>query len=326
MAKYLYVVGGQQKGRIQEEWKQYQKGVILKIDLETREIKPCLNYQSPPEVTPDSDSSILFKAGTLIDNQLYVCTQTEVLIYSVPDFNLLHYVSLPLFNDVHHVCPAKDGSLLVVNTGLDMVLNVDLSGKILGVWNVLQKNPWERFSKSVDYRKVLTTKPHQSHPNYVFQVGDDVWATRCLQKDAICLTNPSKRIEIGERLIHDGIVVGNSIYFTRVDGTVFIADIKNQKIKAQYDLKSFSLTPKSIGWCRGILVLNDHTIIVGFSRLRPTQYVDEKGKQVRKGEYGAMPTRLACYDLKNKKMLWQLPLESHGLNSIFSIHLHEENE
>ncbi|GGH81497.1 hypothetical protein JOD43_001126 [Pullulanibacillus pueri] len=319
---YLYILGGQQKGEIQEEWRQFQKGKILKVDLENMHVQPCLDYVSPQNVCPEPDPSILFKAGTVEGNRLYTCTQTEVIVYSLPDFKQLHYISLPCFNDLHHVRPSKDGNLLVVSTGLDLVLKINYEGDVLEEWNVLGKDPWVRFSKNIDYRKVPTTKPHEAHPNYVFELNGHVWATRCLQKDVICLTDPSKRIYIGKALIHDGVVVGNFIYFTRVDGTVVIVDARTYRIRAIRDLTKFTNYNKPLGWCRGIQVLNNNKVIIGFSRLRPSNSAGNEGEGRSRAGYGVLPTRVACYDLKKKRLLWQLPLEDYGLNSIFSIHLH----
>ena len=41
---------------------------------------------------------------------------------------------------------------------------------------------WERFDPEVDYRQVPTTKPHETHPNFVFIVEEDVWVTVSIHK------------------------------------------------------------------------------------------------------------------------------------------------
>jgi hypothetical protein len=130
-------------------------------------------------------------------------------------------VSLPCFNDLHHVAPSWDGNLLVVSTGLDLVLKINREGEVLNEWSVTGDDTWQRFSRSVDYRRVETTKPHGSHPNFVFEIGDEVWATRLKQCDAVCLNQPGKRMYIGHQP-HDGVVFGQYVYFTCVDGFVAI--------------------------------------------------------------------------------------------------------
>ena len=139
----------------------------------------------------------------MIGIKLYACTSTEVLVFEVPGFRRIGYVSLPCFNDLHHVTPTRDGNLLVANTGLDMVVKFTPQSKVLAEWNVSDEDLWSRFSRSVDYRKVETTKPHQSHPNFVFELSDDVWVTRFEQRDAVCLTSRGKKVSIGAQRPHE---------------------------------------------------------------------------------------------------------------------------
>lgn len=201
-----------------------------------------------------------------------------------------------------------------------MVLEITPIGKILNEWHVFGENIWRKFSRTIDYRKVATTKPHQSHPNFVFQIGKDIWATRCLQEDAICLTEPKKQIQIGGEKVHDGIVFGDSIYFTQVNGQVVRVDIHTLRVKQVFNLNNYTNTNKNLGWCRGINVLDEHKVIVGFSRIRPSKKFKEDGTIIMEGEYGSLPTRIACYDLKHGKLLWEQQLEEYNLNAIYSIH------
>jgi hypothetical protein len=86
--------------------------------------------------------AILFKSVFLSDDKLFTCTSTEVLVYQLPGFQLLHYISLPCFNDLHHVYPTREGTLLVAVTGLDMVVEVGTAGEVIREWNVLGEDPW----------------------------------------------------------------------------------------------------------------------------------------------------------------------------------------
>src|SRR4029079_9381251 len=96
-------------------------------------------------------------------------------------------VSLPFFNDVHHVRPSGDGNILVANAGLEMVLELDGAGRVLQAWNVLGEDPWRRIDPHVDYRWI-STKPHRAHPNFLFYLDDELWATRFHQGDAVSLS------------------------------------------------------------------------------------------------------------------------------------------
>jgi hypothetical protein len=198
----------------------HDHGLILEVDPDSNTARSAVQYITPPSARPDENPSILFKAATLSGDRLYVCTQTEVLIYDFPKFEQVGYFSLTCFNDVHHVRPTGSGTLLVANTGLDMVLEMGLEGQVIREWDVLGGDSWERFSRDVDYRKIASTKPHQAHPNYVFLIGEEPWVTRFEQRDAISLIDRARRIDIGIERPHDGIVAGDSIYFTTVDVVV----------------------------------------------------------------------------------------------------------
>jgi hypothetical protein len=254
---------------------------------------------------------------------MYVPTQTELLIYDVPSFECQAYVSLPCFNDVHHVCPGPAGTLFVANTGLDMVLEVTHGGEVRREWSVVGEPLWTRFSRDVDYRKVVTTKPHKSHPNHVFFLDGEVWVTRCDQHDALCLTREQDPIPIGDTSIHDGLVRGDRVYFTQVSGHVIVVDGATKRVCRRFDLNAIAGGRTPLGWCRGIEVLDGDLVVVGFSRLRPTKWKENvQWVKHRLGGHGIgpLPTRIAMFDLKEKQLCWEVDLESAGMNVVFSIH------
>jgi hypothetical protein len=317
----LYVVGGQQRElrplTATDGWYEYQKAIVLDLDIRSQSATKVIEYVSPPEATPEEGATILFKSGTLVGDRLFVCTQTEILIYCVPGFQRDGYISLPEFNDVHHVLPTSRGTLLVADTGLDTVLELSMAGDVLQRWNVLGEDPWARFSPEIDYRRVRTTKPHLAHPNYVFSVGDDVWATRFEQRDAICLTTPGRRIDIGIERVHDGVMHEGLVYFTTVDGHIVIADPERCEVVEVIDLKTMHSGEYQLGWCRSVAIDGDR-IWVGFSRIRPTKIRENVGWVMRgfKRDFG---THLACYDLKKRECVSEILVEPFGLSAIFGI-------
>ena len=243
------------------EFRLYEAALILRLDTEAGTCNLELEYKSPPEVCASEEASHVFKAAARVGDKLYTCTSTEAVIFEVPSFKQIGYVSLPCFNDLHHIAPMSDGSLLVASTGLDMVVRFTLGGEVLDQWNVLGGDPWGRFSRDVDYRRIESTKPHQSHPNHVFQLGEEIWVTRFSQRDAICLSNREKRIAIDVQRPHDGLVYGDHIYFTTVDGKIVIADRNRLQVVQVVDLTEIhaALNPSDnlLGWCRGILPLDE---------------------------------------------------------------------
>ena len=325
----LYLLGGRQRKLLlksEQEWNLYESALILHLDTETGKVRTCVEYQSPASARANDNSSVVFKSGTLIGNTLYSCTSTEVLIFKLPQFERVGYVSLPCFNDVHHVTPSADGSLLAASTGLDMVIKFNTAGEVLAEWCVLEEEPWSRFSRTVDYRKVESTKPHLSHPNFVFQLEEELWVTRLRQRDAVCLNKPApnkagKRIDIGVQSPHDGLVSGNRIYFTTVDGRIVTVDRHTLQVSSIVDLKGFSNPNTLLGWCRGLLPVDDRTIWVGFTRVRKTKIAENVlwVRSVFREGMTEAPTHIALYDTARGRSLQEFDLEPHGINIIFSI-------
>jgi hypothetical protein len=321
----IYVLGGRQNRHViknNDEWNLYDGALVLSIDTETGTVAKCFEYQSPREAKANDNSSVLFKSGTLVGERLYVCTSTEVLVLQLPEFKTLHYVSLPCFNDLHHVIPAHDGSLLAAVTGLDMVVRFSLEGEHLEDWNVLgPESPWVRFSRSVDYRKIDSTKPHLSHPNFVSELNREVWATRMRQRDAVCLTDRSKRVDVAVEYPHDGLVRFGKMFFTLVDGRAVVADATTLQVEQIIDLKTIDNANSLLGWCRGILPLTPTRWWVGFSRVRKTRFQENIlwVKNVLKEGMQEEPTHVSLYDLETSRHLQYVDVERHGMNAVFSI-------
>ncbi len=320
----LYVLGARQRNLLlkgEQEWNLYETGLILQINTETKSVSTCVEYKTPPEARANENSSVVFKSGTLVGNILYTCTSTEVLIFELPEFRRIGYISLPCFNDLHHVCPSSDGALLAANTGLEMVVKFTREGELLQVWNVLQEPPWARFSSAVDYRKVETTKPHLSHPNFVFELDGEFWVTRFYQRDAISLNGSGKRIVIPTQSPHDGLVHGERVYFTAVDGKIAIVNSKTLQVERIVDLQGIEGKEFVLGWCRGLLLVDDTRAWVGFTRIRKTRFQENVlwvRNLIRDGAK-EKPTRIALYDLVNERCLEEFDLEAYGMNIVFSM-------
>jgi hypothetical protein len=318
------VLGARQRSSLlksEQEWHLYEAALILEIDPETGAVETKVEYTTPPEARAHEHSSNMFKSGTIVANKLYTCTSTEVLVFDLPEFRISNYISLPCFNDLHHVVPDSSGNLLVTSTGLELVVRVTPDGDVLDRWNVLGEDPWEKFSPDTDYRKVDSTKPHRSHPNFAFELDGTIWATRFYQRDAVCLSDASKRIEIGIQAPHDGLVRNGRIYFTTVDGHIVIVNRHSVKVEKVIDLKAINGQKALLGWCRGLLPLDDRRVWIGFTRVRKTKFRENllwMRSLLRDGML-EKPSHLALYDTQRLECVREFDVESHGLNVIFSI-------
>ena len=323
----FFVVGGRQAANsyLKGEFGGYKEATICQVSTADFNIKTCTEYISPTEVCPDKNPTMVFKAGTVYRDNFYVPTQTEILIYDVKTFKMRDHISLPCFNDLHHVNINRSGNIVVANTGLDIVLEIDHDGNIIKEWSVVNENTWHRFSREIDYRKVNSTKPHKAHTNFIFINNNDIWATRFKQKDAICLTDSDKKINIEVGNCHDGIVHNNKVYFTCTNGLIVKCCLDSLQVEKIHDLNFSNQDKKiSLGWCRGLSMVGDDKCLVGFSRLRPTKIIENvlwvRGMLKLNEHIGRLPTRVGLYNLAEERMEWEVNLEVHNINVIFSIH------
>jgi hypothetical protein len=323
----IWVVGGEQRGvpHWTREWKLYKKALVAKVAGGGAE--QVLAYETPPQHCADDTPSIVFKAASICGDRAYLCTQTEVLICDFPSFAIRNVISLPCFNDLHHVTVAPDGRLFVAVTGLDAVAELTPDGELLNLVSVTETRVWDRFSKTTDYRKIATTKPHLAHPNFVFFLDGEPWVTRFVQRDAVPLNSNGKGLaplRLGMEGVHDGHVLDGSVYFTAVNGFVLTCDLASAKMTT-FDLNQVRgpYKDRPLGWCRGILP-HGKDVWVGFSRIRYTQ-LRQNIDWIRRGFRDAdrlppAPTRIARYDLANNELLGEIDLEPAGMNTVFSIH------
>lgn len=319
-----FITGGRQRTarlRTREEWHAYEKAVLIHLDDETGEARCVLAHESPPGRRPEKNPSFVFKAGSWDGEHLLLCTQTEIVIFDPHTESVVRTISHPWMNDVHHVTRI-DGRLHVVSTGLDALLVFDEDdAEIVEVHSATGAPPWGRFDKQTDYRLVATTKPHQAHPNYVYHHNGARWISRFEQRDTLRIDGEAATLRLADDPVHDGVPLGEDVWFTVVSGAVIAAQPGQQRVRARYDLNAFETgPPRPLGWCRGIHLEPERTLL-GFSRLRPT-LLKQNLSWLRK-PLGKLPephpTRIVAYDLDAGRKLKTWSLEGVGISSIFSI-------
>ncbi|MGI9597861.1 MAG: hypothetical protein ACR2QK_16980 [Acidimicrobiales bacterium] len=330
----LHVVGGRQRNRqglreLDEQWYGYGKGVVVEVAGGT---PTTVLERRCAEGTVGPDDPELFKSATRHGDRLYACSETEVLVYSYPDLELLHHVSHPIFNDVHHVVPAAvpadrsapspgsvgvEPNLVVAVSGQDLVAELTVEGELVSMWAVDGSDPSKRIDPDRDYRVNTRLKPHAYHPNHLFRMADGrLWVTRFESRDAVEVGNLDRRMVIGRERCHDGVLHDGLVHFTTVDGWVVAIDADTLEVVAEHRLAG----PREstlLGWCRGLTFVGD-LAIVGFSRIRHTK-VRGALSWVRNGLTVSEPTRIAVYDRHSWSLQSEIDLEPAGCNAVFSI-------
>jgi hypothetical protein len=267
------------------EGRYYDQASLVVLDLDTGEFEERLRKVEGGVNYPAEHPNLQFTAGALDGDVLWQPTDTEVLKFRLPDLTLEKCFSYPCFHNIHSAQVFGD-LLAITSTGLDNIILVNKhSGEIDRVLNTEGKDPWHRFDPKTDYRLMHSTRPHDSHPNFVFQLDGMLWATRCTQEDAVCLEDVSQRIDItgsGNISVHDGLWWGDRLVFTRVDGLLAICDPDRRVVIESRDPFS-ARRNRPRGWCRGLHIDGD-LFYIGYSRLRKT-HLKSKLKYLSRGNF-----------------------------------------
>jgi len=321
MRKHLLVTGGLQFEDALErpEGLRFRAARLVDVNLETGATSTLLEYIAEGENYPAGRPNSIFLSAGMEGDRLYLCTGTEVLEYSYPDLQRLRMVSYPFFQNLHHV-KVIGGRIAVVSTGLDLLVFLDMETlEPVEFVNALGKNPWHRHSPEVDYRKMVSLKPHEVHPNHVFEINGSLWLTRFIQKDAVCIDDFNRRIKLDVESPHDGLVHEGSVYFTTVDGRIVQVNAQTLETEHVFDLNELEDSTGPLGWCRGLLV-EDGIAYVGFTRLRETRIKENVKWALRLiGGTSRRDTRIVAYDLKKQKKLSETVLQHNSVSSIYSV-------
>lgn len=324
MSRKLLISGARErpKGFELGDGKLYGTAVLLSLDLETGQTTTLLEKSDSGDNYPGEHPNLQFTAGCTSPGTLWLPTDTEIYEVDYPSMQIRQVISHPCFQNIHSA-QIIDGSLWVTSTGLDTVVQIDpQTGDVQRYFNAEHKPTWHRFSPDTDYRKVHSTRPHDCHPNYVFKHGEDYWVTRCTQEDTVALEDPGKRIDIsgeGKSIsVHDGVVIGDRVHFTSVDGCLVTADLVSQKVVGTVDIcKEQGLG--RIGWCRGLHIEGD-IVYLGFSSIRRTR---QSRKLAWLGEnFSKVLGKPACvieYDVRKHEMLRRIDIKNHALDAIYGI-------
>lgn len=321
----LLVTGGQQRSaltmadRLNGDWYEYGRAVAAVIDTATSEVSVVAEV-GPEDATPSFADQLTFKGASISDDELLICTMTDVRRFALHSLSAVGSpVTSTLMNDVHHAIRLKSGEILVANAGLDNCLIVDDAGWVIEAWNGLTGARDEQIRRDpTDYR-LISTKPHECHPNQVFEYDGDSWMTRFHQRDAVTLDG-SRRIAVGLERMHDGVVFKDDVIFTTVDGNLVFTSPTSARDHRRIDLTALDGREEHLGWLRGLATEGQDAsrIWVGFSRIRPSKWRANL-QFIKNGFAGSLPTRIALYDLKAGRLDRELDLETFGLDAVFSL-------
>src|SRR5262249_10553852 len=132
----------------------YEIAAAIVVDWESKKILREFLYTSPPE----QHNPQQFAFGQVLDQHLAVVTYSEVLFVRLATWEVERTVTVPHFNDLHHILVRED-ELWVCNTGLQAVHKMTLDGRVLDTVSTTETPTWTTYNRAEDYR-VRNTKPH----------------------------------------------------------------------------------------------------------------------------------------------------------------------
>lgn len=275
--------------------------VLLIVDMETGEIVHRAEYMPPDELRSEGQK-IQFTGSCFHENEYYVCSHNEVLVYSDwPPVEPSRRITHKGFNDLHHVYPWK-GGLAVSNTGLETVDHVTFDGELIERWDLLRDETECRvLDESRDMRLIPDTKPHLRHGNHLFELDGKLWTSQLKTEDAVCVEDLSRRLEMGSGQPHDGVFLHGKLVFTTTNGYLVIFEPENGMRRTIHNLTEMTEGVNQLGWCRGVTVEpgNPDRYWVCFSALRRSKWKDF-GYWIKYGHH--MPrSHIALYDLAERR-------------------------
>jgi hypothetical protein len=299
----------------------YEAG-IYEVDFGRKRLRRTYLETKPDYNLYSKNYSLTFRSGAIHNGDLYTCTHSEIVVFDLQRFAVKDRMTHRLFNDIHHVLPV-DGKerLWIANTGLDRVGEYTVANQ-LRLHPVLAPEQITPLDETIDYRKV-STKPHQVHPNHVFQLNGNLWATRFNQQDAFCVAHPQKTIPIPAGKPHDGLVTDGRLYFTTVNGTVVRVDPDDDRRSQTFDISSLyrGFNP---GWCRALAVDKD-VAYVGYSAFRWTyhleniRFIGNSMRDLARQMGRQRPARIVKYDMRRKQIVDEMIFSDGDIHLIFSV-------
>lgn len=296
---------------------------LAEIDFANNRYIPKVSHVTAPELCVDNKPSIGFTTLSVHGKFIYVCTSTEVLVIDKITYEITRIYSEKLFHDLHHV-NVINNRIYVVNTGMDTIFEYDMDFNDRKIYHTLGNDPFHKFSPDTNMNKFASTKPHETHTNNIFQIDGEPWITRMRLKEAVALHDPTKKMNIGVGRPHDGLVKGDFVYFTTVNGYVVIFNKHTFKKEEQIELKSSrGRSSAPLGWCRSLHVEED-CMYVGFTQLRTTKISENLGwiKTMVKNKKiidKPLPTRIEKLQL-NGDFISEFVFPANEMYTIFTIH------
>lgn len=275
-------------------------GRVVELDAADGRAREVLVHRPPPALRVDGKG---LTGGCRAGETLYLCGGAALYRFG-PDLRPSGALCSPDFNDIHAVAHV-DGRLYVANTGLDAIDVFTRDGIFVGThgfemaWLTarrlggdcpsradhprLHRRGWDPAAALDGFeRDPLAGYYHIDglpfgqrrqrdyvHPNHVYVDAGRAWVTSLARRAIIDVATHQTICAVDEPP-HDGHVVDEMLWLTRVDGYVERRPLAD--LAAPPELIDAATIGGIHGWCRGLLVTPE-LLWVGFTAIHhPPRY------------------------------------------------------
>lgn len=269
-------------------------GVIWEVNLATERAEVRLRWTPPRHLHVPTKG---FAGGSIGANgQLYVAAHAAVVRVDLGRDEVTGLLHQPCMNDLHHVT-AHQGQLYVANTGLGAVDIFSEDGTFTGShallpawanarriagedpeappvnpgWEGVSPPSWvEQTDRDPYFSKERQTQafhqqkvPDHLHANHVCFLGGRPVATCFSNGSLLDLSSFQVLWRRPDTYLHDGVLHGESLWLTAIDGTVF--ELSADDLSLRRALQAFKSGHH--GWCRGLAITDEH-LLIGLTEVR----------------------------------------------------------
>jgi hypothetical protein len=329
------------------------EGRLVEIDFARGTQEARLVYAPPePLRVPEKGFTGAAWTGSPGTSMLFVCGSSAVYQVDPTSWSVAEIWHQRCMNDLHHVAVAE-GRIYVVNTGLEAIDVFSPIGRFLGShalhpgWlsaarqggsspardalPALLDARWppqlneaaaqeEPLGAYYSPREPSEPTPFSrrkvrdyAHPNHVAVLEGRLLVTRFIDRAVEDVTTFQRVIEGTPGLPHDGLIDGDRLWLTCVNGLVVAYAIEDGRVTGREIERIDVFATGHTGWCRGLAVTRDY-VVVGLTAIRRMPRYRWCELPLEETE-----TSVLCIDRATHRLAGRIELEGARHPKIFSV-------
>lgn len=319
-------------------------GRIAAVDLERESAEIVLEWLPPPGLRTSGKAFLgLAWLGVPGQSELIACAHAGLCRIDPATWTVTGVLHRPCMNDLHHVA-VHEGRLFVINSGVDRIDVLDMSGRYVGGWDMspawitaerlsgcnpsreswagalrggwtlepraLENEPLPaNFEEAASLSLPFPTRKtrHFVHLNHITMLAGRPLVTRFIDRSIQDLADWSFPVPETPGHPHDGEVHGDRFWITCSAGLIVAYAIENGRLTSR-EIERIDI-PERIGrrgWCRGLIVTDDLFVV----SLTTVQYMPPFGWPYP--DIDNTETSILAIDRRTLKLAARVDLQAFG--------------